>query len=183
MGRMLLVSNRLPVTVRAEAEGPAVHPSLGGLATADSLGIDDARVVVFERAPQLEAIKHSELVLCHGGCQTVHEALYYAKAVIAIPHHAEASEMANSVERNGAGIRISAAQIGGDALSSAVERVTGRAVRYRVGPRREGDPPGLVASSARAAQVLGWKPRTSSLDDIVASAYAWRTAHPRGYAR
>jgi UDP-glucose 4-epimerase len=64
----------------------------------------------------------------------------------------------------------------------AVERVTGRPVRTEVGPRRAGDPPALVASSRRAAQVLQWRPRASGLDEIVRSAHAWRVAHPRGYA-
>jgi UDP-glucose 4-epimerase len=31
-------------------------------------------------------------------------------------------------------------------------------VPHQVGPRRAGDPPVLVASYARAAEVLGWKP-------------------------
>jgi UDP-glucose 4-epimerase len=64
----------------------------------------------------------------------------------------------------------------------ATERVTGRAVRHETGPRRAGDPPALVAASSSALRTLGWRPRHSALDDIVRSAYAWRTAHPGGYA-
>lgn len=65
----------------------------------------------------------------------------------------------------------------------AVERVTGRTVRYEVGRRRAGDPPALVASSQHAARVLQWTPSSSDLDEIVRSAHAWRSAHPRGYSR
>lgn len=65
----------------------------------------------------------------------------------------------------------------------AVERVTGRPVRYEVGRRRAGDPPALVASSQHAARVLQWTPSSSDLDEIVRSAHAWRSAHPRGYSR
>jgi UDP-glucose 4-epimerase len=65
----------------------------------------------------------------------------------------------------------------------ACERVTGRRVARATGPRRAGDPPALVASSRRAALELGWKPRASALDEIIASAHAWRAGHPRGYAR
>lgn len=39
-------------------------------------------------------------------------------------------------------------------------------------PRRPGDPPQLVASSGRAGDVLGWRPRYD-LDDIIASAWQW----------
>ena len=63
----------------------------------------------------------------------------------------------------------------------AVERVTGRAVRTAMGPRRAGDPAALLASSRAAVETLRWQRRASELDEIVRSAYAWRVAHPRGY--
>jgi len=63
----------------------------------------------------------------------------------------------------------------------AVEAATGRAVPQRVGPRRAGDPPVLVADASRALAVLGWKPAHPDLEEIVASAWAWRQAHPGGY--
>jgi UDP-glucose 4-epimerase/UDP-arabinose 4-epimerase len=56
---------------------------------------------------------------------------------------------------------------------AAVERALERAVPRRVGPRRAGDPPSLVADPGRAAARLGWTPRLSSLDQIVASAARW----------
>jgi UDP-glucose 4-epimerase len=67
-------------------------------------------------------------------------------------------------------------------IVKAVEKVTGRPLPHRIGPRRPGDPPVLVASSARAEQLLGWKPRRG-LEDILESAYRWRLAHPEGYRR
>jgi UDP-glucose-4-epimerase GalE len=64
---------------------------------------------------------------------------------------------------------------------SAVEAATGRPVPHRVGPRRAGDPPVLVADASRALDVLGWTPAHPDLAEIVASAWAWRRAHPDGY--
>jgi UDP-glucose 4-epimerase len=58
-------------------------------------------------------------------------------------------------------------------LLATVERVTGRAVPYTVGPRREGDPPALVSQGTKAMRELGWKPRLSDLDTIVGSAWNW----------
>ncbi|HEX5590167.1 MAG TPA: NAD-dependent epimerase/dehydratase family protein, partial [Candidatus Limnocylindrales bacterium] len=58
---------------------------------------------------------------------------------------------------------------------AAAEQVIGRRVPHTVGPRREGDPPVLVASIARAAKVLGWRPRRSTLEEMIASAWAWQT--------
>jgi UDP-glucose 4-epimerase len=65
----------------------------------------------------------------------------------------------------------------------AAEEVTGRPIATRVAPRRAGDPPALVASSAKARSVLGWNPTRGDLRDIIASAWEWHRAHPHGYAR
>jgi UDP-glucose-4-epimerase GalE len=67
-------------------------------------------------------------------------------------------------------------------ILQAVERVTGRAVPYTVGPRREGDPAILYASSARVRRDLGWAPKYEDIDAIVGTAYRWRQSHPHGYA-
>ena len=64
----------------------------------------------------------------------------------------------------------------------AVQRVSGRQVPYRIVARRPGDAAVLVASSARVQNELGWRPRFAALDDIVRTAFAWREAHPDGYA-
>jgi UDP-glucose-4-epimerase GalE len=56
----------------------------------------------------------------------------------------------------------------------AVEEVTGRNVPYTIGPRREGDPPVLVAASEKLRTRLGWKPRYTDLRTIVE--HAWRFA-------
>ena len=63
----------------------------------------------------------------------------------------------------------------------AARRITGRAIPVTDRPRRPGDPPALVAAAQRAGAVLGWHPRRSGLDEILASAWRWHRAHPRGY--
>jgi UDP-glucose 4-epimerase len=65
---------------------------------------------------------------------------------------------------------------------AATEAVVGRPIPRDVGPRRPGDPPTLVAAADRAADVLGWRPRRPSLEEMVGSAWAWRRSHPNGYA-
>lgn len=64
---------------------------------------------------------------------------------------------------------------------TAAEAVVGRPVPHRVGPRRSGDPPVLVASGERARSALGWRPRRGSLEGIIGSAWAWARRHPVGY--
>ena len=65
---------------------------------------------------------------------------------------------------------------------AAAERVVGHAIPHEIGPRRTGDPPVLVASAAKAGEILGWRPHRPSLDEIVGSAWAWRQAHQGGYS-
>ena len=64
---------------------------------------------------------------------------------------------------------------------AAAGAVTGREIPVRVGPRREGDPPRLVASNARARERLGWQPECSGLERILSDAFAWHREHPQGY--
>ncbi|MEM0986270.1 MAG: UDP-glucose 4-epimerase GalE [Pseudomonadota bacterium] len=67
-------------------------------------------------------------------------------------------------------------------IVEAVERVSGRKVSKSVGPRREGDPPALLASSEKAKRVLGWEPTHSDVDTIISTAWRWHQAeHQRGY--
>ncbi len=56
---------------------------------------------------------------------------------------------------------------------NAVEQVTGQKVPFQLGPRREGDPPLLVADSTRLQRELGWKPEYSDLRRIVETAWIW----------
>lgn len=62
-----------------------------------------------------------------------------------------------------------------------VERISGRKIAVNTSPRRAGDPASLVASSERARRELGWEPRFSSLESIVATAWAWKQRFQKGY--
>ena len=59
----------------------------------------------------------------------------------------------------------------------AVEEVTGRKVPYVFGPRRDGDPPSLVAGSEKLRTRLGWTPKYTDLKPIVE--HAWNFALKR----
>lgn len=65
---------------------------------------------------------------------------------------------------------------------ASVTRVAGTPPPTERAPRRAGDPAILVASAERASRRLGWKPTRAALDTIVASAWDWHRAHPRGFA-
>ena len=56
--------------------------------------------------------------------------------------------------------------------------VTNRAVPYTVGPRRSGDCTKLVSGSVRAETELGWRPKRSTLETMIADAWRW---HQNGH--
>ncbi len=60
-------------------------------------------------------------------------------------------------------------------IIDAVERVSGRKVPVVHGARRDGDPPVLVASPRRAQDLLGFRAKRSSIDEIIRDAWAART--------
>ena len=62
---------------------------------------------------------------------------------------------------------------------SAVEEATGKRVPRKIGPRRAGDPPALVANSAKAQALLRWK-ATRGLREIVATAWNWMQRQTAG---
>ena len=57
--------------------------------------------------------------------------------------------------------------------------VTGRTVDVVEGPRREGDPPRLVARTVKARSLLDWTPENSDLTTILGTAWKWMR-HRRG---
>jgi len=62
----------------------------------------------------------------------------------------------------------------------AARTVTGIDIPVREDARRPGDPPRLVAATAKAREHLGWTPERS-LEDMVGDAWRWHQAHPAGY--
>jgi UDP-glucose 4-epimerase len=68
-------------------------------------------------------------------------------------------------------------------VAAMCAEVSGREVRVQEAARRPGDPAVLVASSQKARDVLGWRPRYPGLREIVATAWRWHRDHPQGFAR
>jgi UDP-glucose 4-epimerase len=58
-------------------------------------------------------------------------------------------------------------------VMAAVQETTGASLKVEVRPRREGDPPVLVASRQKAEVVLGWVPQLSDIGSIITTAWAW----------
>lgn len=65
-------------------------------------------------------------------------------------------------------------------IIAAAEEVTGKTVPVKFGPRREGDPPELVADPSLANEILGWKAQRRNVADIVGSAWQWLSGPRNG---
>ena len=99
---------------------------------------------------------------------------------------AEAHLLALERLREGEGLKLNLGTGRGHSVREVIEacrRVTGHAIPEKLGPRRAGDPPKLIASSELARTTLGWEPRYVEIEPIVATAWRWQSAHPRGYAK
>lgn len=76
----------------------------------------------------------------------------------------------------GTGLGLSVREI----LETA-EKVTGKKIPVRYGPRREGDPPRLIANPKKAKEILGWEARCKDAGAIVETAWKWMTGPRRGH--
>ena len=97
---------------------------------------------------------------------------------------ADAHERALDILREGRSEKFNLGNGSGFSVLEVIEtagKVVGRPIPHRTSARREGDPAVLVASSAKAGEILGWRPQYASLESIVESAWKWHSAHPDGY--
>jgi UDP-glucose 4-epimerase len=60
-------------------------------------------------------------------------------------------------------------------LLAAAGRLAGRAVPHAIEAPRPGDPAILIADIAEARRSLGWTPRRSGIEEILASAFRWHS--------
>jgi UDP-glucose 4-epimerase len=63
----------------------------------------------------------------------------------------------------------------------ACRKITGHPIPAVNAPRRAGDPPALVADARLAGELLDWKPKYTTIESIVETAWRWHQSHPRGY--
>ena len=66
-------------------------------------------------------------------------------------------------------------------VMETAKKVTSVDIPTKISARRAGDPAVLVASSDRAKEELGWKPKFPELESIIASAWKWMKEHLKEY--
>lgn len=66
-------------------------------------------------------------------------------------------------------------------IVEAARKVTGHTIPVVFESRRPGDPAVLIASNAKAKEVLGWVPEKDDLPSIIGSAWQFHSQNPNGY--
>ena len=67
-----------------------------------------------------------------------------------------------------------------DDIVRAFEQASGRAVPYRIAPRRSGDLAEYWADATKAQRELGWQ-ATRGLDQMMLDTWRWQSGNPDGY--
>jgi MGT family glycosyltransferase len=171
----------------ASADGPLVYLSLGSLASADvalmqglidTLGTTRHRVIVSmgpqhdqlrladnmagaEFLPQTSILPQVDLVITHGGNNTVTEALYFGKPMVAMPVFWDQYDNAQRVHETGFGVRLDTYGHAPEELTGAVERLLADGelrARLDATSRRLQSMPGTVTAADAIEQVLRAEP-------------------------
>lgn len=79
--------------------------------------------IVQQRVPQLRLLPHVQAVMCHGGHNTVCEALANGLPLVVTPIRDDQPVIANQVAMSGAGLRLKFARTTGDSLRAALGRI------------------------------------------------------------
>ncbi|KGL85289.1 UDP-glucose 4-epimerase, partial [Tinamus guttatus] len=64
----------------------------------------------------------------------------------------------------------------------AMEKASGREIKYRITSRREGDVASCYADPALAARELGWK-AAFGLDKMCEDLWRWQLQNPTGFSK
>ncbi len=90
-------------------------------------------------------------------------------------------EALNWIRENDASLAVNLGSGVGISVQEMLDRarkVTGRPILSRVAQRRPGDPAELVATAARAKELMGWEAKHSSAEELLASSWeAYKRAH------
>ncbi|MET9415552.1 glycosyltransferase [Streptomyces klenkii] len=110
-------------------------------------------ILVLPRVPQLALLERCSAVLCHGGHNTVCEALWHGLPLVVAPVRYDQPVIASQVVRAGAGLRVRFRHATADRIGTALDTVLGEP-RYRAAARRVGESFRAAGGAAAAATHL-----------------------------
>ena len=123
-----------------------------GVTPPDELGPSPEGWIVRPRLPQVAALRACDVVVCHGGNNTVMEALAAGLPVVALPFSTDQFAVAADVEAAGVGVALDPNRATADDLAATVR------LALRSGPRRRASALGRALrrdpGASRAARAL-----------------------------
>lgn len=108
------------------------------VAPAESQPDAPEHVLVAPRVPMLDLLPHLDAVVCHGGMNTVCEAMLHGIPLVLAPIHLDQPVTVEQIVRAGAGIRVDFDTASSAGLSAALDAVLS-GPSYRDAARRVGD--------------------------------------------
>jgi MGT family glycosyltransferase len=97
--------------------------SAGGSYEAVAKKCHNRNVMLFQSVPQAELLSRVDLVISHGGNNTLNETLYHGKPVIVLPVGGEQHDNASRMEFLRLGCRLDMDSLSDEALRSTVEKI------------------------------------------------------------
>lgn len=122
------VFNAKPDVYRTLIEGAVstgAHVVVAAGASLDALApLRSARVAIFRRVPQVELLTQVDVVLTHGGNNTVQECLAAGRPMVVLPFGGDQIANAHRVERLGVGLRLEVRALSVEGARGALVRVS-----------------------------------------------------------
>jgi MGT family glycosyltransferase len=104
-------------------ENCMVIMSVGNKTDIGLLGEIPGNFVVRNHVPQLEVLKSADVIICHGGLNSVNEALYYGVPVISIPQVNDQYMVSRQLVKLRAGLELKMEEITDEILRNSVKTV------------------------------------------------------------
>jgi len=154
----------LSESARALAERPHIQGII--VDPAGTIGETPENVLVCRRVPQLELMPRVQAVVCHGGHNTVCEALYHGVPLVIAPIRDDQPIVAQQVVDADAGVRLRFGRANADQIGAAIDKVLSTAF-YWYNARRVRDSFRSAGGAAAAAGHLAELARTAEVPRYV----------------
>ena len=131
------------------------RPALRGVVVdpTDTLTSDAPNVLVRKQIPQLELLPRMSAVLCHGGHNTVCEALFHRLPLVIAPIRDDQPIIAQQVQDAGAGLRLRFGRANAEQIGAALDTVLADP-SFGASARRIGDSFRTAGGAPAAAEAL-----------------------------
>ena len=110
--------------------------SIGKSLNLKDLGELPNNISAYNYVPQVQILKYIDIFICHGGTNSVYEALFQNLPLISIPQEGDQFAVADSVEKNGAGFTLNKNNITPEILLNSVKKMEENKEKYLIGVKK-----------------------------------------------